>query len=210
MSTSASTRSSSPGRTGRGHFNSSALEPMIPPAGRKPLSTRSRMVSAAVCHPLAARLPKKEPRAAPSSRWNGCGSNWAAKALIAAASTRSVPETYFCPGAKSSSQITTAAPARGSRSRRFHAAPARSNDAKPTRLEGLQGSPVFLVVRVADGGAQLGVELAAIEGHLLRLHRNHCAGGHDEVAGVLDVEGELSAVRRDGADGAEFLRPVVD
>src|SRR5207237_784598 len=79
-STSASTCSSSPGRTGRGHFNSSAREPMMPPAGRKPLSTRRRMESAAVCHPLAARPPKKESRAAASSRWNGCGSNWVAKA----------------------------------------------------------------------------------------------------------------------------------
>ncbi len=60
------------------------------------------MVSAAVCQPLAARPPKNEPRAASSLRWNGCGSNWAAKALMAAASTRSVPETCFCPGAKSS------------------------------------------------------------------------------------------------------------
>src|SRR6266849_1801469 len=67
-STSDSTRSSSPGRTGRGHFNSSARVPMIPPAGRKPLSTSSRMVSADVCHPLAARPPKNEPRAASSSR----------------------------------------------------------------------------------------------------------------------------------------------
>src|SRR5438132_1469960 len=102
-STSASTCSSSPGRTGRGHFSSSAREPMIPPAGRNPLSTSSRMVSAAVCQPLAARPPKNEPRAAFSSRWKGCGSNCAAKALIAAESTRSVVETTFCPGAKSSS-----------------------------------------------------------------------------------------------------------
>src|SRR2546426_1225277 len=100
--TSASTCSSSPGRTGRGHFSSSARDPMIPPAGRNPLSTRSRMVSAAVCQPLAARPPKNEPRAAWSSRWNGCGSNCAAKALMAAESTRSAVETNFCPGAKSS------------------------------------------------------------------------------------------------------------
>jgi hypothetical protein len=70
--------------------------------GRKPLWTRSRMVGAAVCQPLAARAPKNEPRAASSSRWNGCGSNWAASALIPAVSTRSVPDTCFCPGSKSS------------------------------------------------------------------------------------------------------------
>ena len=48
--------------------------PMIPPAMGKPLSTRSRMVIAAVCQPLAAS-PQNSVSLAPSaSRWNGCGS----------------------------------------------------------------------------------------------------------------------------------------
>src|SRR5213592_3832287 len=47
-------RNSSPGRTGRGQRNSSAPAPTMPPAGLRSLSTRSRMVTAAVCQPLAA------------------------------------------------------------------------------------------------------------------------------------------------------------
>jgi hypothetical protein len=60
------------------------------------------MLRAAVCHPLAARPSKKDARAACSSRWNGWGSNAAAKALIAGASTTSFPDAYFWPAAKSS------------------------------------------------------------------------------------------------------------
>ena len=43
------------------------------------------MVSAAVCQPLAASPPKNVPSAAASSRWNGCGSNAAANALMSSA-----------------------------------------------------------------------------------------------------------------------------
>ena len=57
---------------------------------------------AAVCQPLALRPAKTETRAASSSRWNGCGSNVAAKALIAAASSPTLPVRYFWPAAKSS------------------------------------------------------------------------------------------------------------
>src|SRR5712691_5453672 len=99
---SASTSNSSPGRTARGHFISSAQTPMTPPAGLRSPSTRRRMVRAAVCQPLADRPWKNEARAASSSRWNGCGSKAAAKALIASASTRSRFVPYFCPTAKSS------------------------------------------------------------------------------------------------------------
>jgi hypothetical protein len=74
-STSLSVRRSSPGRTGRGHWSSSKPAPTMPPAGLKSLSTSSRMVTAAVCQPLAASPPNIVSRAAPSSRWNGCGSN---------------------------------------------------------------------------------------------------------------------------------------
>ena len=81
-STSLSLRSSSPGRTGSGQRNSSKPAPTIPPAGSISLSTRSRMVRAAVCQPLAANPPKIVSSAASSSRWNGWGSNSAAKALI--------------------------------------------------------------------------------------------------------------------------------
>ncbi len=80
-STSLSTRSSSPGRTGRGQRNSSKPAPTMPPAGLSSLSTRSRMVTAAVCQPLAARPRKMVSRAASSSRWKGGGSKSAAKVL---------------------------------------------------------------------------------------------------------------------------------
>src|SRR5712691_13195785 len=75
---------------------------MIPPAGFSSLSTRSRMVIAAVCQPLAASPRNIEPRAASSSRWKGCGSNSAAKVLIRSLSTRRRPEPKVCPTAKSS------------------------------------------------------------------------------------------------------------
>ena len=57
---------------------------------------------AAVCHPLATSSPKKVPRAASSSRWNGCGSNSRANALMRSAVTVTVPEPNFCPTWKSS------------------------------------------------------------------------------------------------------------
>ena len=53
-STSISTRSSSPGRTGFSQFNSPPT-PRMPPAGRKSLIRHSFIVSAAVCQPLAAK-----------------------------------------------------------------------------------------------------------------------------------------------------------
>src|SRR6185312_5613481 len=58
--------------------NSSNPAPTMPPAGSISLSTRSRMVRAAVCQPLAANPRKIVSRAASSSRWNGWGSNSAA------------------------------------------------------------------------------------------------------------------------------------
>jgi hypothetical protein len=67
-STSLSTRSSSPGRTGRGQRNSSNPAPTMPPAGLISLSTNSLIVIAAVCQPLAARPRKIESAAALSSR----------------------------------------------------------------------------------------------------------------------------------------------
>ena len=54
-STSLSMCSSSPGRTGRGQRNSSKPAPTRPPAGFSSLSTRRRIVRAAVCQPLAAK-----------------------------------------------------------------------------------------------------------------------------------------------------------
>src|SRR5204862_1657405 len=113
-STSASTVSSSPGRTGSGQRNSSKPAPTMPPAGLKSLSTRSRMVTAAVCQPLAASPPKIVSRAASSSRWNGCGSNSAAKALIRSLSIGSGPERKVCPTAKSSRYRPVTAPLRAS------------------------------------------------------------------------------------------------
>src|ERR1700731_4840609 len=51
---------------------------MIPPAMGKPLSTKSRMLMAAVCQPLATSPPKNDAFPAAASRWNGWGSNcWA-------------------------------------------------------------------------------------------------------------------------------------
>ena len=58
-------------------------------SGRRRSAGRRRRAcawsAAAVCQPLAARPPKKVPSAVASSRWKGCGSNSAAKALIASA-----------------------------------------------------------------------------------------------------------------------------
>jgi len=75
---------------------------MMPPAIGAPPSTRSRMVSAAVCQPLAASPPNSVAFAAVSSRWNGWGSYWAAKLFISAVSTRRLAERKICPAAKSS------------------------------------------------------------------------------------------------------------
>ena len=55
-------------RTGAGQRKSSKPRPTIPPAGFKSLSTRSRIVIAAVCQPLAANPRKIEAFAARSSR----------------------------------------------------------------------------------------------------------------------------------------------
>src|SRR5439155_6403583 len=101
-STSLSTRSSSPGRTGRGQRNSSKPAPTMPPAGFRSLSTRSLMVTAAVCQPLAASPPNIVSRAASSSRWKGCGSKSAAKVLMRSLSMRSCPDRKVWPTAKSS------------------------------------------------------------------------------------------------------------
>jgi len=49
--------------------------PMMAPASGNPLSTRRRMVIAAVCQPLAANPANSVPFAFSSSRWKGCGSN---------------------------------------------------------------------------------------------------------------------------------------
>ena len=62
----------------------------------------SRIVSAAVCQPLAAKPWNMLLPAACSSRWKGCGSNSAANLLICALSTRNRPEPKVCPATKSS------------------------------------------------------------------------------------------------------------
>jgi hypothetical protein len=86
-------RSSSPGRTGRGQRHSSQPVPTRPPAGLRALSTRSRIATAVVCQPLAARPWKRLSRAAASSRWKGCGSK-AAQVVICAVSSRNLPEPH--------------------------------------------------------------------------------------------------------------------
>jgi hypothetical protein len=96
-STSLSIRSSSPGRTGRGQRNSSNPAPTMPPAGLSSLPTRSRMVRAAVCQPLATNPWKIVSCGAASSRWKGCGSNSAAKALICSLLIRSRQELKSAP-----------------------------------------------------------------------------------------------------------------
>src|SRR5690606_5596906 len=68
LSTSASTRNSSPARTGFGQRSSSIPAPTSPPATCRLPSTSMRMVTAAVCHPLAASPPKIVSLAASSSR----------------------------------------------------------------------------------------------------------------------------------------------
>jgi hypothetical protein len=73
------------------------IPPTMPPGGLGSLSTSSRIVIAAVCPPLAARPRNTLSRAVLSSRWNGCGSNSAAKALIRSASTRNAPEPKVWP-----------------------------------------------------------------------------------------------------------------
>ena len=65
--TSLNTCSVSPGRTGRGHAISTPA-PITPPAICVAPLTSSRIVSAAVCQPLAASPPSSVPAAAASSR----------------------------------------------------------------------------------------------------------------------------------------------
>ena len=100
-STSNSTVSTSPDRVGRGQAISPPA-PTMPPAIGAPPSTKRRMVSAAVCQPLAASPPSRLVRAACSSRWKGCGSNSAAKVLIAASSTITDPLVKRRPTMRSS------------------------------------------------------------------------------------------------------------
>jgi hypothetical protein len=69
---------------------------MMPPAGLRSLSHSSRIVTAAVCQPLAASPLKIEWRAAASSRWKGCGSNSAANAKIRSLSMRTHPDPNVC------------------------------------------------------------------------------------------------------------------
>ncbi len=100
--TSDSTRSTSPGRTGRGQRIASMPAPTSPPATLKSLSTRSRIARAAVCQPLATSPPKMLPAAASSSRWNGCGSKSAANALMRSRSTVTDSEWKVWPTVRSS------------------------------------------------------------------------------------------------------------
>ena len=58
----------SPGRTGLGQTILSTPSPIHPPASCNSPSTRSFIVSAAVCHPLATKLPKTLFDAASSSK----------------------------------------------------------------------------------------------------------------------------------------------
>ena len=65
--------------------------------------TRSCIVTAGVCHPLATSFLKNVGRAVASSRWNGCGSNSPANLLIDRASTTArASDVNTCPGARSS------------------------------------------------------------------------------------------------------------
>jgi hypothetical protein len=99
--TSLSSRRASPGRVGLGH-EISPPRPTRPPAIFRPPVTRRRMATAAVYHPLATNPWKTLASAADSSRWNGCGSNWAANCFIDAASIRKLAEVNFCPRWRSS------------------------------------------------------------------------------------------------------------
>ena len=63
-----------------------------------------RMVIAQVCQPLAERRPNSEASAASSSRWKGCGSNSAAKAMTASRVTGLAPNSRTLPAGKSSHQ----------------------------------------------------------------------------------------------------------
>jgi hypothetical protein len=65
--------------------------PITPVAIGMPPSVSMRMVSAAVCQPLAARPLNKVALAASGSRWNGCGSNSPAKRTISSAVTDTGP-----------------------------------------------------------------------------------------------------------------------
>jgi hypothetical protein len=63
--TSLSRRLSSPGRTGRGWRNSSKPAPTMPPAGLGSVSTKSRVVTAAVDQPLDSIHKRIEPQRPP-------------------------------------------------------------------------------------------------------------------------------------------------
>src|SRR5450631_1515973 len=92
----------SPGRTGRGHRNSSTPKPTEPPASRRPPVTNNFIDIAAVCQPLAARPSKTLRFAASKSRWNGCGSKSCAKSTILSSVTSKVPESNRSPTCRSS------------------------------------------------------------------------------------------------------------
>src|SRR6516225_4110261 len=103
------TRRVSPGLTGRGQRNSSTPLPMTPSdSGR--VCTRSCIVTAVVCHPLATSRLKNVGRAVASSRWNGCGSNSPANLLIHPASTTArASDVNTCPGVRSSRKALSTA-----------------------------------------------------------------------------------------------------
>ncbi len=63
-----------------------------------------------MCQPLAMRPPKMLRRAASGSVWNGCGSNWRAKASTSASVIVWEPSSMISPTAKSSQYFTRAPP----------------------------------------------------------------------------------------------------
>src|SRR5580693_1755258 len=63
-------------------------------------------------------------------------------------------------------------------------------------------------VRVADGHAQLWLELLAVERHLFRLHGDDGVHGDREVAGVLDIDDEATTIGGDLPDCPELLLAV--
>ncbi len=86
---------------GRGQLISPPA-PTMPPATGAPPSTMRRIVIAMVCQPLAASPLKIDAFAASLSRWNGCGSNSRAKALISGSVTCFVALVNRAPTARSS------------------------------------------------------------------------------------------------------------
>src|SRR5689334_13454020 len=75
---------------------------MRPPAIVSSPSTSKRIDKEAVYQPLAASRPNTLSRAAASSRWNGCGSNSAAKALHPSSVKVTEPVANLRPTARSS------------------------------------------------------------------------------------------------------------